>query len=53
MHTREGMIRPYVSHSPVVQEGGYGACVLGINARHFFQGLRSGTYTLRCGEVKV
>ena len=30
----------------VVQEGGYDTRVLGINARHFFNGLWSGTYTL-------
>ena len=30
----------------VVQEGGYDTRVLGINARHFFTGLWSGTYTL-------
>ena len=30
----------------VVQEGGYDTRVLGINTRHFFTGLWSGTYTL-------
>jgi acetoin utilization deacetylase AcuC-like enzyme len=30
----------------VVQEGGYDTRVLGINARHFFDGLWSGTYAL-------
>jgi len=30
----------------VVQEGGYDTRVLGINARHFFDGLWSGTYTV-------
>jgi acetoin utilization deacetylase AcuC-like enzyme len=30
----------------IVQEGGYDTRVLGINARHFFDGLWSGTYTL-------
>jgi acetoin utilization deacetylase AcuC-like enzyme len=29
----------------VVQEGGYDTRVLGINARHFFQGLWEGAYT--------
>jgi len=30
----------------VIQEGGYDTRVLGTNARHFFDGLWSGTYTL-------
>ena len=30
----------------VVQEGGYDTRVLGINARHFFEGLWSGAYTV-------
>jgi acetoin utilization deacetylase AcuC-like enzyme len=30
----------------VVQEGGYSSRVLGVNARHFFAGLWSGTYSV-------
>lgn len=41
-----GMIGSLHLPTLVVQEGGYDIRVLGINARHFFRGLWSGSYSL-------